>query len=162
MTEMGLWVPATVIRELPATVRETLITALTSPTVPGEPVAPQPPETANNGELTAPDLSVAQATEFFGGCGPKVQRVIRTIAEGPTRYFQVADLAKAVNTEVTEMAGIWAGITKRTRTILKDRNASLFAWDAMIIYDNNNNYTDQRGWISEMTYRSFRRALNIG
>lgn len=110
-------------------------------------------------DLEPPDLSPAQAAEFLERCGEKTKRAIRTMVQGDAPYFQVADIAKALGTEARYLAGTWAAITKVTKRIL-GAPVQLIGWGEGI-NDENAVYVDQRGWLSEMTYRSFRRALHL-
>jgi hypothetical protein len=156
-TEMALVIPAGIIRGLPAEVQNALLAALVgcATQLPG-------PAEPDEDEEGLPDLSIAQATRFLETCSDKVKNALKVIVGGSSRYFQIADVARAVNSDPGDLAGVLAGITRRTRTILGDPKASLIAWDAAsIIWDANDEYLDQRGRVSEATYRSLRRALQI-
>ena len=78
-----------------------------------------------DGEQSAADLSPAQAAAFFAGCSGKTQNVIRAIVRNGGE-FKVNALAASLGLEVAEIAGVWGGLTKRTRTIVGDKKINLF------------------------------------
>jgi hypothetical protein len=100
-----------------------------------------------------------QARKFVEGCGDKTRTAVRTIAENSSRFFALAAVAKALKVGPEDLAGVWAGITKRTRTVLGDREAKLIAWGDEE-YENEK-YVNQPASISETTYRSLRKVFSI-
>jgi hypothetical protein len=99
------------------------------------------------------EFSAPQMRKFLDGCGAKTRKVLEELANLPAR-FKVGDLLKKLNINYSDLRGVLAGLTKRTRTISGDPNASLFAsvhWD-----------DDPRKSISELhprTHEALRRVL---
>ena len=108
------------------------------------------------------ELSPGQAREFYAGCNDKTRKAIEIIARSSDRFFQLADVAKAVGVAAHELKGVWSGLTRRTRTITGDHEAYLIDWaKSEPIVDDDGNYIDQRGEVAGLTYDSFRKALGI-
>jgi hypothetical protein len=157
-----------VLRSLPQAVKDALLIEIQrrlQGNTPGEtavmpPAAPEIEEVNDGAGEQPADLSVAQATRFLEGCSDKTTKVIRAIVEGGTRDFRISAIEKALNMSTDDLAGVWGGLTKRTRTILGDRKAKLFAWPRNF-YDANGDWTDTTGELSQMTYGSFRQALGL-
>lgn len=105
------------------------------------------------------DLSLAQAPRYLEGCSDKTKRVLRAIVvEG--REFRLSALAQSLNLSFDALGGVWGGLTKRTRTILGDKNARLIIWRKNF-YDAQDTWQDAAGEMSEETYRSLRKALEV-
>jgi len=107
------------------------------------------------------ELSPAQAKRFIKGCSDKVKLAIETMVRGETNKFQLAHVATALNSEASDLRGVWGGITRRTKTITGDPDAYLISWLDDAEHDDEGNYINQTGEITEMAYRSFRKALRI-
>jgi hypothetical protein len=71
------------------------------------------------------DLTPGDVEEFMEGCAPETVAGLKVFAEhGPVIHASLLDAAGIEN------YGHFQGrVTKRTRTITKDKNAFLFAWD---------------------------------
>jgi hypothetical protein len=143
-TEMGLWVSANVFRGLHKDIQDALVDALR-----GTGNKSLPTLSDENDEGLA-DFSVAQAKKFLSGCGEKTKNAIREMVKGNSRHFQLDDVAKTLGVEAETLSGVWAGITKRTRTVLDDPDAYLIGWGE----------DGCQGWLTEMTYNSLRRVFN--
>lgn len=116
---------------------------------------------ANEDEHFA-ELSPSQAREFYAGCGEKTKKAVEAIAVSPSRMIQVADIAKAVGVQAFELRGVWGGLTRRTATVTGDPKAHLFDWhEGTQKHDEEGNYVDQIGEVTELTYNSFRKALKL-
>ena len=157
-----------VIQSLPRAAKEALLIELqrrlqgTTPTLE---TAVAPPaaalvEEVNEEEEQAADLSVAQAMRFLEGCSEKTKKVIRAIVGGGSRDFRLTALAQTLNLTIDDVGGVWGGLTKRTRTILGDKKSKLIAWTRNF-YDAQDNWIDAAGEVSEVTYVSFRKALEV-
>jgi hypothetical protein len=106
------------------------------------------------------ELSPGQARDFYAGCGPKTRKAIDVIADSASRRFQLADVAKAIGVEPKDLTGVWGGLTRRLKTITGDSDAYLIDWTKSDpVLDDKENYVDHRGEVTELTYRSFRKAL---
>jgi hypothetical protein len=149
-TDMGLWVSANVFRSLNEDIQNVLINALKGS------VNALSTQDDDNEEGLA-DFSLAQAKKFLTGCSQKTQDVIREMVKSDSRFFQLRDVTDALNMDfdTESLSGVWAGITKRTRTILGDTDSYLIGWD------QDENYVYSCGKFSAMTYKSLRKALNI-
>ena len=146
--EMGLWVSANVFRSLNKDIQDVLVDALRGT---GNKSLPASRDEKDENDEGLADFSAAQARNFLNGCGEKTKNAIREMVKGNSRYFQLEDVAKALGVEAETLSGVWAGITKRTRTVLGDSDAYLIGWGGEDGY---------QGWLTEMTYNSLRRALN--
>jgi len=106
------------------------------------------------------ELSPGQARDFYAGCGHKTRKAIEVIADSASRRFQLADVAKAIGVEPKDLTGVWGGLTRRLKTITGDSDAYLIDWTKSDpVLDEKENYIDHRGEVTELTYRSFRKAL---
>lgn len=106
------------------------------------------------------ELSPGQAREFYAGCSAKTRKAIDVIADSDSRRFQLADVAKAIGVKTTELTGVWGGLTRRSKTITGDNSAYLIDWNKHEgIWDDEGNYIDHTAEVTELTYRSFRKAL---
>ena len=71
------------------------------------------------------DLTPGQIEDFMEGCSEITIAGLRVIAEnGPRIHASLLDGAKVEN-----YGSFQGAVTKRTRTITKDKNAYLLAWD---------------------------------
>lgn len=107
------------------------------------------------------ELSPGQARDFLIGCGAKTKVAVEVIAKSKSKYFQLADIAKALQVDASQLNGVWGGLTKRTKTITKDKEAYLIHWSGKPVLDAEGNYIDQQGEVTDLTYASFRKALSI-
>lgn len=106
------------------------------------------------------ELSPGQARDFYAGCGPKTRKAIDVIADSASRHFQIADVAKAIGVQPSDLSGVWGGLTRRLKTITGDSDAYLIDWTkSEPVVDEDDNYVDHTGEVTELTYRSFRKAL---
>lgn len=106
------------------------------------------------------ELSPGQARDFYAGCGAKTRKAIDVIADSSSRHFQIADVAKAIGVEPSDLSGVWGGLTRRLKTITGDSDAYLIDWTkSEPVLDEEENYIDHTGEVTEMTYKSFRKAL---
>lgn len=99
------------------------------------------------------DLSLAQAKKFLQGCSDKTKAVLRAVFARSECEFMLEELLGEMQT--TSLAGVWAGVTKRTRTVLGDKDAGIFSWE----WDDER--ADWVGSTSSMTFQSMRKALGI-
>ena len=108
------------------------------------------------------ELSPRQAREFYAGCGSSTRKAIDVIARSDSKYFQLADVAKETGVAPSDLSGVWGGLTRRVKTITGDSDAYLIDWEKSDpVYDEDEKYIDHKGEVTEMTYRSFRKALGI-
>lgn len=105
------------------------------------------------------DLSEAQAAIFLERCSEKTIQVLRGIIAAGSREFRLKAFAQALDLTLDQLGNVWGGLTKRTRTVLGDRNAKLVVFQNH--YDEKHNWTDATGRLSEQTFESLRRALGI-
>ena len=108
------------------------------------------------------ELSPKQARDFYSGCGTSTRKAIDVIARSDSKYFQLADVAKETETAPSDLSGVWGGLTRRVKTITGDSDAYLIDWTKSdAVCDEEGNYIDHKGEVTEMTYRSFRKALGL-
>lgn len=126
------------------------------------PAAPGGADVQVNEDEHFAELSPSQAREFYAGCGEKTKKAVEAIAASPLRMIQVADIAKAVGVQAFELRGVWGGLTRRTATVTGDPKARLLDWhEGTQKHDQEGNYVDQIGEVTELTYNSFRKALKL-
>lgn len=158
MISSGLFISADDYRTMDAPLRAKLQEWLEGKTVnnPKPPSSLEEPETApdgNNDEHSSSDLSIAQARKFLEGCSDKTKAVLRAVFAKNEREFMLKELLDEM--QATSLAGVWAGVTKRTRTVLGDKDAGIFSWE----WDDERD--DWIGSTSPMTFQSMRKALGI-
>ncbi|MFL6856904.1 MAG: helix-turn-helix domain-containing protein [Allosphingosinicella sp.] len=99
------------------------------------------------------DLSLVQAHEFMHGCSEETKAGLRVFAEdGPTIHASL--LLKA---GVENYAHFQSRVTKRTRTVTRNRNAFLFTWDDWSAGEGGVGHYA----VSEKTFRSLRAFFNL-
>ena len=108
------------------------------------------------------ELSPGQVKTFLAGCGPKTKLALETMANSKTRTFQLAAIAKALGVNAGELSGVWSGLTRRVKTVTGDSEAYLIYWLGEPVYDDNDeDYVDQTGELTELTYQSLRKAFGL-
>lgn len=116
-------------------------------------VEPTAPPVSESG---AADLSDTQANQLLDGCSDKTKKLLRIVFSQKGPKFYLADITKKMGAaHSNELAGAWSGITRRTRTVLADRDADFVVWT------RDDTRDDSVGHISDMTFRSMRAALQI-
>ncbi len=105
----------------------------------------------------AADLSTLQATQLVKGLSSKTRNVLRTIVElkDVESGFWMAELAKVLECEADSLAGVWSGLTRRTRTITGDENAFLIDW---VWHEEEKDYV---GTLDTVTIKNLRSTLNV-
>lgn len=158
MNSNGLFITTDTLRSLPRDLQDALLVATL-----GQAARPSPASAA--GILDEEDenfaqLSPAQAREFYSGCGEKTRKALEVIANSDSRQFHLADVAKAIGVEPGELRGVWGGLTRRLSTVTGDSDCYLINWERHDgEFDEEGNYVDHIGEVSELTYQSFRRLL---
>ena len=117
--------------------------------------------TVSPGGYGIAELSVKQAREFVKGCSPKSLKVIEAMVAGNSRQFQIRVVAQALSVETTELTGVWSGLTRRVRTVTGEDDIYLIDWDRFPAQMEGDVYFDHRAELSEVTYKSFRKILNL-
>ena len=107
------------------------------------------------------EFSPGQIKTFIDGCSDKTRAALEVMARSPSRQFQLADVASALNVEPSELRGVWGGLTRRTQTVSGDPNAYLIYWAGDPVYNENEEYVDHVGELTEMTYQSLRKAFRL-
>jgi hypothetical protein len=101
------------------------------------------------------DLSVAQALKLYNGCSERPKVALRLIAEQPSNAFSYKALvAKIGNDSSGTIRGTLSAITRRTRTVLGDKDADFVWWSE----DEAETWI---GTVSPTTHASLRKALGI-
>ena len=159
MNTDGIFITTTTIKSLPKPEQDFLFGIISG----RETGAPEPRPEADDGgseDEHFAELSPGQARDFYSGCGLKTRKAIDVIAGSESRRFQIADVAKALGVQPSELTGVWGGLTRRLKTITGDSAAYLIDWEKNeAVYDDEGNYADHTGEVTELTYRSFRKAL---
>lgn len=113
-----------------------------------------------------PELPIALVRKLVAGLSDKTLGVLKEIAskgkvEESSATFRMSELIKATNgaESYLDLSGVWTALTKRTRKIYSDPEAYLIRWDSPT-YENDE-YADQVGHISLMTYRSLKKHFSL-
>lgn len=162
MNTSGIFITTDHLKSLPRQHRDFLFAIISGQetvlNVAGEPRSAIPDSEVEDDHFA--ELSPGQARDFYAGCGPKTRKAIDVIADSASRQFQIADVAKALGVKPNELTGVWGGLTRRLKTITGDADAYLIDWTkSEAINDEEGNYVDHTGEVTELTYRSFRKAL---
>jgi hypothetical protein len=105
------------------------------------------------------ELSPGQVRDFVAGCAPKTRAALEAMARSETRFFNLKDLAATLKVPHNDLVGVWRGLTRRVRTVTGDPKAYLIYWHGEGVYDDQENYLDHLGELTELTYSSLRKAL---
>ena len=115
--------------------------------------APTPnPFMLDESEEEFAELGIQAARAFLQGCGEKTILAIGLIVESGDS-FSIAKIAADMGVDAASLRGVWAGLTKRVRTITGDPEAALIAWEPQSEDD------DYIGRMMPVTREAFRRAL---
>lgn len=107
-------------------------------------------------EWELPDLSAAQARKLVTNVSDRVRATFRFVAEAPESGFTTREVAKVLGDhDPRALRGVWAGITRRLRSVLDDEDARLFQWDEVESEET------WRGRVSPTTHRSLRKVLGL-
>jgi hypothetical protein len=106
------------------------------------------------------DYTPKLAIEFIDSLrSEKTLAALRAMFSGATPECRVADIAKALNCGVTDLNGVWAGMTRVHRRIMGEPGSSFGKWDKAEYVGGK--YADQRGRFSDATWHAFRQALGL-
>lgn len=168
MNDSGIYISAATVKSCSTAERAWLFGLLTGdgPAFPVEQVDKKSPgagaEPTEERDEHFAELSPGQARDYYGGCGDKTKKALEAMAASDSRFFQLADVAKSVGVSAKDLRGVWGGLTRRLQTITGDPQAYLIDWTGgEPQHDDDDVYIDQRGELTEMTYRSLRRALKL-
>lgn len=168
MNDSGIYISAAIVKSRSPDERAWLFGLLTGdgPTFPGRSADQATGSDALAGDQEQDEhfaeLSPGQARDYYTGCGEKTKKALEAMAASSSRFFQVADVAKAVGVPAPELRGVWGGLTRRLQTVTGDGEAYLVDWNGSEPeHDENGVYIDQRGELTELTYRSLRKALKL-
>ena len=103
------------------------------------------------------DLSSLQAERLVRGLSDKSRSVLKVILESEDgeRGFWCKSIAKELGLDVSELSGVWSGLTRRTRTVSDDSEAYLIGW----AWDDDRD--DYYGSLHSTTYRNCKKAMNF-
>ena len=119
--------------------------------------------TSGSDDEGPPDLTPTMARKLIDPINPRSKEILRIIAQSETNVFRLKDVVAGVpNTKsYSDLRANWAGITRKVRKILDDQLADLIWWDASGIVDEDDNYVDHVGRVSDMTHKSLRIAFGL-
>lgn len=103
------------------------------------------------GAIDATSLTVAQARAYLNNCSDATIEILQAIVDRDGDLF-MSDISKLTGKSNMQLRGALGGITKRTRTICGDPEASLIEW-------TKTKSGDWHGRVSSTTVASFRVAL---
>lgn len=103
------------------------------------------------GGAAATSLSLAQARAYLNNCSEATIEILQAIVDRDGGLL-MSDISRLTGKSNMQLRGALGGITKRTRTICGDPEASLIEW-------SKTSTGDWLGRISPITAASFRVAL---
>lgn len=77
----------------------------------------------------AGELTKKQVNDLMTGLSDKIKDILKKIVEYPHDSVLYQELLKDLGMQGQKMGGIWAGLTKRSRTVSKDPEFALINWD---------------------------------
>lgn len=103
------------------------------------------------------DLSSLQAERLVRGLSDKSRSVLKAILESEDGElgFWCKSVAGELGFDVSELSGVWSGLTRRTRTVSDDSDAYLIGW----AWDEGRD--DYYGKLHPTTYRNCKKAMNF-
>ena len=101
--------------------------------------------------IAATSLNVAQSRAFLNNCSDATIEILQAIVDRDGDLF-MSDISKLTGKSTMQLRGALGGITKRTRTICGDPEASLIEW-------TKTSSGDWHGRVSSTTVASLRAAL---
>lgn len=107
---------------------------------------------ATEGAVNATQLSVAQARAYLNNCSAATIEILHEVVKRQGD-FHMSDISKLTGKSTMQLRGAWGGITKRTRTVCGDPQASLIEW-------TKTGGGDWHGRVASGTITSFRAALD--
>ncbi len=159
MLTSGIFIPISCLNAWPSALRKEVLSRVLN-----DATEPLEEEISGNSAQVMADahfaeLSPGQARDFVAGCGPKTRAALEAMAKSKTRFFNMQAVAAALKVPNEDLVGVWRGLTRRVRTITGDPKAYLIYWHGEGIYDDQENYLDHRGELTELTYASLRKAM---
>ena len=102
-------------------------------------------------------LSSLQAERLVRGLSDKSRSVLKAILESEDGElgFWCKSVAEELGFDVSELSGVWSGLTRRTRTVSDDSDAYLIGW----AWDEGRD--DYYGKLHPTTYRNCKKAMNF-
>lgn len=117
----------------------------------------QPATETSEEEFGEPtQFSINEMRKFLDGISDKTRAFLKALSTLPSQ-FKVADLLDKLDVEYSEIRGILAGLTKRSRTISGDPEADFFA---SVVWDDDIRKCVSR--IHPTTHASLRKLLKAG
>jgi len=103
------------------------------------------------------DLSSLQAEKLVRGLSDKSRSVLKAIIESEdgVQGFWCESIAEELGFDVSELSGVWSGLTRRTRTVCDDSEAYLISWAL------DEDRDDYFGNLHPITYRNCKKAMNL-
>lgn len=103
------------------------------------------------------DLSSLQAEKLVRGLSSKSRSVLKVILENSdsSNGFWCEELASELEVDVTELTGVWSGLTRRIRTVTGSPDAYLISW----AWDDEKQ--DYYGKMHTTTFKNCKKAVNI-
>lgn len=102
--------------------------------------------------VNATSLSVAQARAYLNNCSDATIEILQAIVDHDGDLL-MSDISKLTGKSNMQLRGALGGLTKRTRTICGDPEATLIEW-------SKTSDGDWHGRVSATTVSSFRVALS--
>jgi hypothetical protein len=151
--------PIALLKGAPDQVRKWILESVGVDLPLGEPAESKVSAHGAKGPIGLARLSDEEAQRFMAGALHKRTRAtIRAIAELQPR-FRWADLMGKLGLPIDDksLAGVWAALTKRTRSVTGDRQVQLLAWPNW----DDSSWETAVGQIDPETHAAFGRVLEI-
>lgn len=103
------------------------------------------------------DLSSLQAEKLVRGLSGKSRSVLKAILENSdsSNGFWCEELASELGVDISDLTGVWSGLTRRIRTVTGASDAYLISW----AWDEE--HQDYYGKMHATTFKNCRKAVNI-
>ena len=110
----------------------------------------------DNGEGPT-DLSSLQSEKLVRGLSSKSRSVLKVILENSdaSNGFWCEDLASELEVDVSDLTGVWSGLTRRIRTVTGSPHAYLISW----AWDDERQ--DYFGKMHPTTFKNCKKAVKI-
>lgn len=151
MTELGILIPISAYKTFDRSVQRAIMTYLLDQFEGAQLEPATAPVAEGRDEKGLAKLDVPEAKLFLNNCSEKTTSILQEIVNR-NGDFMMSAIATLVGSEMGQLRGAWAGLTKRVRTITKDPEASLLNWFKQ--------GGDWRGIMAARTVASMRVALN--
>ncbi len=104
------------------------------------------------------ELTIAMVRKLTKTLSGKTLNTLKIIASGESPQFHLKDVIERTEgaSDRIHMRSVWAGLTRRTRTVMGEPKVILIRWAGGAIRDEDGDDIDHLGTISPLTHQSLR------